>query len=153
MPFVVISKNLLVCKVVFRWAHFTRWQGGPFPAHLRRNDRLPQAGKPWCCVLFAACLYVCLSLLVLGQYAATWGKYALLRQSGGGHQAAELGCGRLRRCPVIRPVADLRIYDTLISNGSVVLLKYKLNNVCDADNRPAKGAQRTMIILIYHNIL
>ena len=104
-------------------------------------------------MLFAACLYVCLSLLVLGQYAATWGKYALLRQSGGGHQAAELGCGRLRRCPVIRPVADLRIYDTLISNGSVVLLKYKLNNVCDADNRPAKGAQRTMIILIYHNIL
>ena len=31
--------------------------------------------------------------------------------------------------------------------------QYKLNNVCDADNRPAKGAQRTMIILIYHNIL
>ena len=42
---------------------------------------------------------------------------------------------------------------TLISNGSVVLLKYKLNNVCDADHRPANGAQRTMIILIYHNIL
>ena len=41
----------------------------------------------------------------------------------------------------------------LISNGSVVLLKYKLNNVCDADNRPANGAQRTMIILIYRNIL
>lgn len=41
----------------------------------------------------------------------------------------------------------------LISNGSVVLLKYKLNNVCDADHRPANGAQRTMIILIYHNIL
>ena len=41
----------------------------------------------------------------------------------------------------------------LISNGSVVLLKYKLNNVCDADNRPANGAQRTMIIHIYHNIL
>lgn len=31
----------------------------------------------------------------------------------------------------------------LISNGSVVLLKYKLNNVCDADNRPANGAQIT----------
>lgn len=24
----------------------------------------------------------------------------------------------------------------LISNGSIMLLKYKLNNVCDADNRP-----------------
>ena len=42
---------------------------------------------------------------------------------------------------------------TLISNGSMVLLKYKLNNVCDADRRPTNGAQRTMIILIYHNIL
>ena len=41
----------------------------------------------------------------------------------------------------------------LISNGSIMLLKYKLNNVCDADHRPANGAQRTMIILIYHNIL
>lgn len=40
----------------------------------------------------------------------------------------------------------------LISDGSVVLLKYKLNNVCDADHRPANGAQRTMINLIYHNI-
>ena len=42
---------------------------------------------------------------------------------------------------------------TLISNGSIMLLKYKLNNVCGADHRPANGAQRTMIILIYHNIL
>ena len=42
---------------------------------------------------------------------------------------------------------------TLISNGNMMLLKYKLNNVCDADHRPANGAQRTMIILIYHNIL
>ena len=31
----------------------------------------------------------------------------------------------------------------LISNGSMMLLKYKLNNVCDADNRPANGAQIT----------
>ena len=42
---------------------------------------------------------------------------------------------------------------TLILSGSMVLLKYKLNNVCDADHRPANGAQRTMIILIYHNML
>ena len=41
----------------------------------------------------------------------------------------------------------------LISDGSVVLLKYKLNNVCDANHRPANGTQRTMIILIYNNIL
>ena len=35
----------------------------------------------------------------------------------------------------------------LISNGSIMLLKYKLNNVCDADNRPANGAQRTERLL------
>jgi len=28
---------------MFRWTYFTRWQGEPFPAYLRRNDRLPQA--------------------------------------------------------------------------------------------------------------
>ena len=32
---------------------------------------------------------------------------------------------------------------TLISDGIMVLLKYKLNNVCDADHRPANGAQTT----------
>ena len=42
---------------------------------------------------------------------------------------------------------------TLISNGSMVLLKYKLNNMCDANHSPANGAQGTMTILIYHNIL
>ncbi len=35
----------------------------------------------------------------------------------------------------------------LISNGSMVLLKYKLNNVRGADNRPANGAQRTEYFL------
>ena len=35
----------------------------------------------------------------------------------------------------------------LILNRSMVLLKYKLNNVCDADNRPANGAQRTEYLL------
>ena len=37
------KKSSLVIVVVFRWAHFTRWQGEPFPAYLRRPDRLPQA--------------------------------------------------------------------------------------------------------------
>ena len=32
---------------------------------------------------------------------------------------------------------------TLISDGSMMLLKYNLNNVCDADNRPTNGAQIT----------
>ena len=50
-------------------------------------------------------------------------------------------------------VVEIHGSNALISNGSMVLLKYKLNNVCDADRRPANGAQRTMITLIYHNIL
>ena len=39
---------------------------------------------------------------------------------------------------------------TLISDGSMMLLKYKLNNVCDP-----KGMRCTnsWIVLIYHNIL
>ena len=41
----------------------------------------------------------------------------------------------------------------MTSDGIMVLIKYKLNNVCDADRRPTNGAQRTAIILIYHNIL
>ena len=45
MPFVVISKKLLVIVVVFRWAHFTRCQGEPFPVLLRKTDRLPQAER------------------------------------------------------------------------------------------------------------
>ena len=79
-----------------------RTVSGAFP----QEQRLAISGEPCCCVLFTVCLYACLSLLVPGQYEATWGEYALLRWSGGGHQAAELGCGRLRRCPVIRPATD-----------------------------------------------
>ena len=30
---------------MFRWTYFTRWQGGPFPAYLRKTDRLPQTGR------------------------------------------------------------------------------------------------------------
>ena len=71
-----------------------------------QEQGLTITGKPCCYALFTACLYVCLSLLVRGQYDATWGKYTMLRWSGGGHHAAELGCGRLRRCPVIRPATN-----------------------------------------------
>ena len=50
-------------------------------------------------------------------------------------------------------VIEIQGSNALILNRSMVLLKYKLNNVCDADHRPASGAQRTIIVLIYHNIL
>ena len=101
-------------------------------------------GKPWCCVLFAACLYVCLSLLVPGQYAATWDKCALLRWSGGGHQAAELGCGRLRRCPVIRPVTDRGMRDTPYDRCRTLTAAYRAGACLSLDDFPAVSSQRLL---------
>ena len=95
-------------------------------------------------MLFTACLYVCLSLLVPGQYAATWGEYALLRWSGGGHQAAELGCGRLRRCPVIRPATDLRICDVPYDRRRTLTAAYRAGACLSLDDFPAVSSQRLL---------
>ena len=60
-------------------------------------------------------LPVCLSLFTCARSVRChMGQCALLRWSGGGHHAAELSCGRLRRCPVIRPATDLRMYDLFL---------------------------------------
>ena len=40
-------------------------------------------------------------------------------------------------------VIEMQGHNALISDGSMMLLKYKLNNVCDANHRPANGAQIT----------
>ena len=80
------------------------------------------------------------TLFVPGQYAATWGKCALLQWSGGGHQAAELSCGRLRRCPVIRPVADLRIYDTPYGRRRTLTAAYRAGACLSLDDFPAVSA-------------
>ena len=95
-------------------------------------------------MVFEACLCVCLSLLVLGQYAATWGKYALLRWSGGGHHAAELGCGRLRRCPVIRPVTDRRMCDTPYDRHRTLTAAYRAGACLSLDDFPAVSSQRLL---------
>ena len=56
-------KKLLVIVVVFRWTHFTRWQGEPFPAYLRKTDRLPQAESLGiACFSWLACVSVSLYL-------------------------------------------------------------------------------------------
>ena len=48
---------------MFRWAHFTRWQREPFPALLRRKDRLPQAESLGAaCFSRSACVSVSLYL-------------------------------------------------------------------------------------------
>ena len=95
-------------------------------------------------MLFTACLYVCLSLLVPGQYAATWGEYALLRWSGGGHQAAELGCGRLRRCPVIRPATDRGMRDTPYDRRRTLTAAYRAGACLSLDDFPAVSSQRLL---------
>ena len=95
-------------------------------------------------MLSEVCLCVCLSLLVPDQYAATWGNDALLRWSGGGHQAAELGCGRLRRCPVIRPATDLRICDTPYIRCRTLTAAYRAGACLSLDDFPAVSSQRLL---------
>ena len=93
--------------------------------------------------------YVCLSLLVPGQYAATWGKYALLQWSGGGHHAAELGCGRLRRCPVIRPATDRGMCDTPYDRRRTLTVAYRAGACLSLDDFPAVSSQRLFTKLLF----
>ena len=95
-------------------------------------------------MLFAACLYACLSLLVPGQYAAVWRSLTSARVSNRGHQAAELGCGRLRRCPVIRPVTDLRIYDTPYDRRRTLTAAYRAGACLSLDDFPAVSSCRLL---------
>ena len=103
-------------------------------------------------MLFAARLCVCLSLLVLGQYAATWGKDALLRWSGGGHQAAELGCGRLRRCPVIRPATDRGVRDTPYDRRRTLTAAYRAGACLSLDGCRAVPSQRLFAKLLFPDL-
>lgn len=77
------------------------------------------------------------------------GQYALLRWSGGGHQAAELGCGRLRRCPVIRPVTDLRIFDTPYDRHRTLTAAYRAGACLSLDDFPAVSSQRLFTKLLF----
>ena len=79
-----------------------------------------------------------------GQYAATWGKCALLRWSGGGHQAAELGCGRLRRCPVIRPATDRGMRDTPYDRRRTLTAAYRAGACLSLDDFPAVSSCRLL---------
>ena len=95
-------------------------------------------------MLFAARPYVCLSLLVPGQYAAVWRSLTSARVSNRGHQAAELGCGRLRRCPVIRPATELRIYDTPYDRCRTLTAAYRAGACLSLDDFPAVSSQRLL---------
>ena len=125
-----------------------RTVSGAFP----QEQRLAISGEPCCRVLFTACLYACLSLLVRGQYEATWGEYALLRWSGGGHQAAELGCGKLRRCPLIRPAVDRWMRDTPYDRRRTLTAAYRAGACLSLDDFPAVSSQRLFTKLLFPDL-
>ena len=106
-------------------------------------------GKPWCCVLFAVCPYVCLSLLVPGQYAAVWRSLTSARVSNRGHHAAELGCGRLRRYPVICPATDRGMRDTPYDRCRTLTAAYRAGACLSLNDFPAVSSQRLFSKLLF----
>ena len=88
-------------------------------------------------------LSVCLSLFTCARSVRChMGQYALLRWSGGGHQTAELGYGRLRRCPVMRPATGLRICDTPYGRCRTLTAAYRAGACLSLDDFPAVSSQR-----------
>lgn len=66
------------------------------------------------------------------------------RVSNRGHQAAELGCGRLRRCPVIRPAADRGMRDTPYDRHRTLTAAYRAGACLSLDDFPAVSSQRLL---------
>lgn len=92
-------------------------------------------------------LSVCLSLFTCAR-SVRCGMEGLTsaRVSNRGHQAAELGCGRLRRCPVIRPATDLRIYDTPYDRCRTLTAAYRAGACLSLDGCRAVPSQRFKIL-------
>ena len=90
-------------------------------------------------------LPVCLSLFTCARSVRCGVEaFASARVSNRGHQAAELGCGRLRRCPVIRPATDLRIYDTPYDRHRTLTAAYRAGACLSLDDFPAVSSQRLL---------
>ena len=95
-------------------------------------------------------LPVCLSLFTCARSVRChMGQYALLQWSGGGHQAAELGCGRLRRCPVIRPATDRGMRDTPYDRRRTLTAAYRAGACLSLDDFPAVSSQRLFTKLLF----
>ena len=84
------------------------------------------------------------TLLVPGQYAAVWRSLTSARVSNRGHQAAELSCGRLRRCPVIRPATDRGMRDTPYDRRRTLTAAYRAGACLSLDDFPAVSSQRLL---------
>ena len=88
---------------------------------------------------------MCLSLFTCTRSVRChMGQNALLRWSGGGHPAAELGCGRLRRCPVIRPVKDRGMRDNPYDRCRTLTAAYRAGACLSLDDFPAVSSQRLL---------
>ena len=98
-------------------------------------------------------LLVCLSLFTCARSVRChMGQYALLRQSGGGHQAAELGCGRLRRCPVIRPATNQGVRDTPYDRRRTLTAAYRAGACLSLDDFPAVSSQRLFTKILFPDL-
>ena len=90
-------------------------------------------------------LSVCLSLFTCAR-SVRCGMEVLTsaRVSNRGHQAAELGCGRLRRCPVIRPATDRGMRDTPYGRRRTLTAAYRAGACLSLDDFPAVSSQRLL---------
>lgn len=88
-------------------------------------------------------LSVCLSLFTCAR-SVRCGMEVLTsaRVSNRGHHAAELGCGRLRRCPVIRPATDRGMRDTPYDRHRTLTAAYRAGACLSLDDFPAVSSQR-----------
>ena len=88
-------------------------------------------------------LSVCLSLFTCAR-SVRCGMEGLTsaRVSNRGHQAAELGCGRLRRCPVIRPATNQGVRDTPYDRRRTLTAAYRAGACLSLDDFPAVSSQR-----------
>ena len=90
-------------------------------------------------------LPVCLSLFTCaGSVRCGVEGLTSARVSNRGHQAAELSCGRLRRCPVIRPATDLRICDTPYIRCRTLTAAYRAGACLSLDGCRAVPSQRLL---------
>ena len=98
-------------------------------------------------------LPVCLSLFTCARSVRChMGRICPARWSGGGHQAAELGCGRLRRCPVIRPATDLRICDVPYDRRRTLTAAYRAGACLSLDDFHAVSSQRLLQKLLFSDL-
>lgn len=90
-------------------------------------------------------LSVCLSLFTCAR-SVRCGMEGLTsaRVSNRGHQAAELGCGRLRRCPVIRPATDRGMRDTPYDRRRTLTAAYRAGACLSLNDFPAASSQRLL---------